>query len=126
MSEQFSIADVLFLERIGVDGAETAEWQTTSRSEWTPERLLQAASDGELTVTGLDEATPDNVVRIWIDGRSARSDEYEAVIDLVGTDHLVFVGNRVALTATGRATLARWSKYRLCIRRRQDDGGEQS
>ena len=127
MSDQFSISDVLFLEEIGVDGVAVAERQPTARSDWTPERVMQAAADDQVQVYGLGGGRPDNegVVRFWIDGRPATMQETDAITDLVISDHATFVGRQVKLTGIGRSTLARWARYRPCIRRDQRrDGGE--
>lgn len=118
---ELSVADVLWLARVGVDGLLTADTGVPQRSEWAPERILQAAADGAMQVYGLDEL--DEVVRTWIDGRPVTQREQDHITELVVSDHLVLVGNRVALTARGRATLETWSKYRPCHRR---EGGERS
>ncbi len=117
---ELSIADVVWLESVGVDGVTVAA-RGSERSPWAPERILQAAAAGTMRVYGLDEL--DEVVRTWIDGRPVTQREQEHITELVVSDHLVLVGNRVALTARGRATLETWSKYRPCQRR---EGGERS
>lgn len=123
---QFSDEDVLFMENIGVDGAEAAESDgaAPARSEWTPERMLQVAADGQLTARPV--AGSEDLMAVVADGRSATIQEHAAIEDLLRSDHLTVIGRRFALTATGRATLARWSKYRPCVRRsrRQDGGGQ--
>jgi len=117
---ELSVADVVWLESVGVDGVAVAASRGPERSSWAPERLLQAAADGAMQVYGLDEC--DVIVRVWIDGRPVTVQEQEHITELVASDHLVLIGNRVALTARGRATLQTWSKYRPC----HPDGGEQS
>ncbi|WP_340689203.1 hypothetical protein REH65_33365 (plasmid) [Saccharopolyspora sp. ID03-671] len=121
MSAELSIADIVWLESVGVDGVTVAAPRGPERSEWAPERILQAAADGAMQVYGLDEL--EEVVTTWIDGRPVTQREQEHITDLVASDHLVLVGNCVALTARGRATLRTWSKYRPCHRR---EGGERS
>ncbi len=118
---ELSIADMVWLEGVGVDGVAVAAPRGPERSEWAPERILQAAADGAMRVYGLDEL--DEVVRTWIDGRPVTQREQEHITDLVASDHLVLIGHRVALTARGRATLQTWAKYRPCQRR---EGGERS
>lgn len=117
MSELWTDYDALVLESMGVDGSALVnDTVAAPRSEWEPERILQAAADGELRVYGLDEGW--DVVRLWIDGRTVTVDEQEHINDLVISEHLVIVGTRVALTALGRETLARWAKYQRIQRKR--------
>lgn len=78
-----------------------------ARSAWTPERVLQAACDGQITVTeDLFE------VHIYVDGKPATNSEAVAVVDLITSDQLVMIGRRVACTANGRDQMARWARYK--------------
>lgn len=121
---RFTNEDVLFMESIGIDGAEAAESDgaTPARSEWAPERMLQVAADGQLTARPV--AGSEDLMAVVADGRSATIQEHAAIEDLLHSDHLVVIGRRFALTATGRATLARWSKYQPRRSQRQDEGGQ--
>ena len=115
----FTQQDALFLADSGI----TSEPQRSGeRSGWPPERLLQAAADGALHMYGLDgdAGAAELAVRVYIDARPAGLDECAALTDLFIADHLVLLVDRVALTATGLSTLARWSKYRRYTRRNRD------
>lgn len=97
--------DVAELQAIGIKLP--SQKTTEQRSDWTPERVLQAASAGAVTVT---ETLFEFVIHI--DGQQATDAEIVAVIDLMESDHLVITGRRVACTNHGRDQLARWSKYK--------------
>ncbi|MER7011517.1 hypothetical protein ABT324_08835 [Saccharopolyspora sp. NPDC000359] len=108
LEQQWTDYDELVLDAMGIDSTGLVLCNTpAARSEWEPERLLQAAADGELHVYGVTEDW--SVVRLWIDGRPITVDEQEYVIDMLG-DFLVFIGTRVALTAHGREILAYWTR----------------
>lgn len=117
VGEWWTDYDEAVLDSMGIDATGlVAGPGPVPRSEWEPERILQAAADGELHVYGLDEGW--SIVRLWIDGRTVTVDEQEHINDLVISEHLVIVGTRVALTALGRETLARWAKYQRIQRKR--------
>lgn len=98
-------ADAAELQAIGI--TLPSQNNTDKRSDWAPERVLQAACAGAITVTEtLFE------LLIQIDGQQATEAEAGAVVDLILSDHLVITGRRVACTNHGRGQLARWSKYK--------------
>src|SRR5690606_26674315 len=71
--------DVLFMESIGIDGAEAAESDgaAPARSEWAPERMLQVAADGQLTARPV--AGSEDLMAVVADGRPATIQEHAAI-----------------------------------------------
>ncbi|MGW5642210.1 hypothetical protein ACWEV3_10990 [Saccharopolyspora sp. NPDC003752] len=109
LGERWTDYDGLVLDSMGIDGTDLVLGTGPApRSEIVPERVLQAAADGELQVSGLDEGW--EIVRVYLDQRPVTVREQEYINELITEDHLVIIGTRIALTAFGRETLARWSK----------------
>lgn len=71
-------------------------------------RLLEAATGGRLIGDDLHSTAPELVVRL--DDQELTPAEYEALADLLRSDHLVWIGQRIAATATGRELLNDWER----------------
>ncbi|RKT84863.1 hypothetical protein SAMN05421805_10156 [Saccharopolyspora antimicrobica] len=108
LGEHWTAQDAMVLASMGIDWTDPMLVGHSARSsEFEPERVLQAVADGEVHVYGLDEGWP--IEQLWIGTSPVTVDEQEYINDLLACGHLVFIGTRVALTAFGRETLARWS-----------------
>jgi hypothetical protein len=81
-----------------LEGAGTAPESATKR-------LLRAAADGQLVGDDLRSIVPKLVVRIG--GLALTSSEYAVLVDLLSSDHLVWIGQRITVTAAGRQRLER-------------------
>ncbi len=67
--------------------------------------LLDAATDGQLIGDDLRSTAPDLVVRLG--GCELTQPEYRVLADLLCSDHLVWIGQRITVTAAGRELLNR-------------------
>lgn len=108
LGERWTDYDGLVLDSMGIDGTDLVLGTGPApRSEIVPERVLQAAADGELQLCGLDESW--KIVRVYLDQRPVTVREQEYINELITDGHLAIIGTRIALTAFGRETLARLS-----------------
>lgn len=90
---------------IGIDPPEQSE-----RSSWAPERLLQAAAEGQLLAPHPRRCTASEIA-VFVDGRAASEVESRALVDLIESGLLDWFDVEVRPSPQGSRMLAQWSRY---------------